>query len=122
MRFKAAQATCQSALASHKHQGKALAEQTASVAHGQNPSGPGGSKVCRVQHVSSLLPTATAPGSVMDTSGNNTGVTPEKHNGKIKYASARIKLLRVDTTQEDSEPPKSSSEVVGAKSGTVKLN
>ena len=32
---------------------------------------------------------------------SNSGVTPDKPTCKIKYASARIKLLRVDTSADD---------------------
>ena len=34
------------------------------------------------------------------TEQSDSGVTPSKPSGKIKYASARIKLLRVDHSQE----------------------
>ena len=32
---------------------------------------------------------------------NQVGVTPDKPSCKIKYASARIKLLKVDTSADD---------------------
>lgn len=35
--------------------------------------------------------------------GDNSGVTPDKSNAKVKYASARIKLLRVDAGPVNAE-------------------
>ena len=40
------------------------------------------------------------PSANTATDQSESGVTPDKPTCKIKYASARIKLLRVDTSQE----------------------
>lgn len=40
------------------------------------------------------------------TDQSDSGVTPDKPTFKTKYASARIKLLRVDTSQDDSSKVK----------------
>ena len=45
--------------------------------------------------------TATLTTEISGDNHNQVGVTPDKPTCKIKYASARIKLLRVDTSADD---------------------
>ena len=40
-----------------------------------------------------------------DQQSENSGVTPDKPSGKIKYASARIKLLRADKIEDNNLQP-----------------
>ena len=49
---------------------------------------------------------------------SESGVTPDKPTCKIKYASARIKLLRVDTSQD----AEGSAKIMGQDSVKAKLN